>query len=158
MAEEKVEDAEVVTEEQEAAEKQETFGKILILRQNKSGEYIDSGTEFDVLDEAGHVAPAQALGFIKAFSAAKLPDGRTLVVTAHLQNGETLNEIYSAGSSEEYDEKMGIDFCKGKIIHRVFKLLENVFAMANCTIDEVNKKVENAVKNSEEVVNEKENK
>lgn len=127
-----VEDAEIIDTSKKVVPK----GKVLIVYQ-EGDKIVPGGTEFD-LDESGMLCPNQALGFIRAFSASKLPDGHTLIVTAHLRNGETMSEVYESGPSEKYDENVGIEFCKGKLMHRVWKLLQSIFAMATYT-EEKNK-------------------
>lgn len=94
----------------------------------EDGTPVEGGTQFIL--ENNKLTPEQALGFIRAFSAAKLPDGRTLVVTAHLADGEKWTETYSAGPCEDYNEEVGLNFCKSKIIHKVWKYLSALYATA----------------------------
>lgn len=89
------------------------------------------------LSENGALSPELVPKFIMSMDIAKLPNGRTTIVSARCRNNFIITETISAPSPDTYDEQAAIEICRSKIYSRLWEMLQFLFATASVTTNTI---------------------
>lgn len=85
------------------------------------------------LSETGALSPELVPKFIMSMDVAKLPNGRTTIVSARCRNNFIITETISSPSPDTYDEQAAIEVCRSKIYSRLWEMLQFLYATAIVT-------------------------
>lgn len=125
----------------------------------KHSEDVDSTEGLIVaLSENGALSPELVPKFIMNMDIAKLPNGRTTIVSARCRNNFIITETISSPSPDSYDEQAAIEICRSKIYSRLWEMLQFLFATASVTTNNIMDEFKAAQQIPEDIDEESENK
>lgn len=89
------------------------------------------------LSENGALYPELVPKFIMNMDIAKLPNGRTTIVSARCRNNFIITETISSPSPDTYDEQAAVEICRNKIYSRLWEMLQFLYATAIVTTNTI---------------------
>lgn len=146
VAEEEISDAEVVEEKVTREETKDDPSKhpyILIRRvnPNQTDTTETEGLQLRLPDD-GMLDPAMVEAMIAEMYLSKLPDNRSITVTARLRNNFLIHESYAALTKDTVDEKIAIDICQARIKQKIWDYLTFVWSCASSRQSQVVQEIE----------------
>lgn len=102
---------------------------LVCVRDTETKETIGTGMVIPVTDD-NRISLKEATNFIGNFSASEIKEDNSLVVTAHLKNGESWSELYCENTAEPFTPDLAVDSFKMRLTQKVYKFLNSVLAMA----------------------------
>lgn len=89
------------------------------------------------LSENGALSPELVPKFIMNMDIAKLPNGRTTIVSARCRNNFIITETISSPSPDTYDEQAAVEICRSKIYSRLWEMLQFLYATSMVTTNAI---------------------
>lgn len=124
--------------EQEATKKEFPFIQCQRIIPGKTAEDLDSTEGLVIqLSETGALSPELVPKFIMSMDVAKLPNGRTTIVSARCRNNFIITETISSPSPETYDEQAAVEICRSKIYSRLWEMLQFLYATSIVTTNTI---------------------
>lgn len=150
-----------VEQQETSVEQQETAKEYPVIHCQRvvPGKTVESMEDIEglviQLSENGALSPELVPKFIMNMDVAKLPNGRTTIVSARCRNNFIITETISSPSPDTYDEQAAVEICRNKIYSRLWEMLQFLYATAIVTTNTIVSEYNAAQQIPESVTNER---